>query len=96
MMNNMNKAELAIAVARKTGLSRAQAEEAINATIETVTHALVRGDEVKIVGFGTFFAIDRAASETRNPRTGDKVGIPAHRAPKFKASAGLKEAVNNK
>ena len=90
----MNKGELVSAVAEATGLSRAQAGDAVDATVEAITSALKQGEEVKIVGFGTFVVTDRAAGEARNPRTGEKVSVPTSRSPKFRAGAGLKEAIN--
>jgi DNA-binding protein HU-beta len=92
----MNKGELVAAVADKVGLTRGQAGEAIDAAIDAITGALKKGDEVKIVGFGTFVVTNRAAGEARNPRTGEKVKVPASKTPKFRAGAGLKEAVNAK
>jgi DNA-binding protein HU-beta len=94
--NRMNKGELVAAVAEKVGLSRGQAGEAIDAAIDVITGALKQGDEVKIVGFGTFVVTDRAAGEARNPRTGEKVTVPASKTPKFRAGAGLKDAVNTR
>ena len=90
----MNKGELVDAVAEKVGLTRSQTGEALDAAIETITEALKRGEEVKIVGFGTFVVTDRAAGEARNPRTGERVQVPASKTPKFRAGAGLKDAVN--
>jgi len=90
----MNKGELVSAIAEKAGLSKGQATEALDAAIEAITGALKSGDEVKIVGFGTFTVAERAAGEARNPRTGEKVAVPASKTPKFKAGAGLKDAVN--
>jgi DNA-binding protein HU-beta len=90
----MNKGELAGAVAEKTGLSKAQAGEALDAVLESIQDTLKKGEEVKIVGFGTFTVADRPAGEARNPRTGEKVQVPASKTPKFKAGAGLKDAVN--
>ena len=92
----MNKGEHIAAVAEKASLSRGQAGEAIDAAIEAITGALKQGEEVKIVGFGTFVVTDRAAGEARNPRTGEKVKVPASKTPKFRADAGLKDAVNAK
>ncbi len=92
----MNKGELVAAVAERVGLSRGQAGEAIDAAIDAITGALKQGQEVKIVGFGTFVVTDRAAGEARNPRTGEKVKVPASKTPKFRAGAGLKDAVNAK
>ena len=61
---------------------------------DAIQETLAKGDEVKIVGFGTFTVAHRAAGEARNPRTGEKVQVPASKTPKFKAGAGLKDAVN--
>ena len=93
---DINKGELVAAVAERVGLSRGQAGEAIDAAIDAITGALKQGQEVKIGGFGTFGVPDRAAGEARNPRTGEKVKVPASKTPKFRAGAGLKDAVNAK
>ncbi|WP_349361377.1 HU family DNA-binding protein [Stappia sp.] len=90
----MNKNDLIAAVAEKTGLTKAQAGEAVDATLDVITEALKGGAEVRIIGFGNFSVTERAASEGRNPRTGDTIQIPASKAPKFKAGKGLKDAVN--
>ena len=90
----MNKGELVAAVADKVGLTRGQAGEAIDAAIEAITGALKKGDEVKIVGFGTFEEVKRAAGVGRNLRTGEAIKIPESKTPKFRAGAGLKDAVN--
>jgi DNA-binding protein HU-beta len=92
----MNKTELVAAVAESTGLSRAQAGEALDAALQAITGALAKGDEVKLVGFGSFVVADRPAGEARNPRTGDRVAVPASKAAKFKAGVGLKDAVNGR
>jgi DNA-binding protein HU-beta len=92
----MNKGDLVGAVADKAGLTRAQAGAALDAALESITAALKSGDDVKLVGFGTFAVATRPAGEARNPRTGEKVQRPASKAPKFKAGAGLKDAVNGK
>lgn len=92
----MNKGELISAVAEKTGLSKGQTGEVIDAALAAITGALKTGDEVKLVGFGTFVVTKRAAGEARNPRTGEKVKVPASMTPKFRAGAGLKDAVNGK
>jgi DNA-binding protein HU-beta len=94
--NTMNKGELVNAVAERTGMGRSQAGEALDAALATITESLKKGEEVKIVGFGTFVVADRAAGEARNPRTGEKVKVPASKAPKFRAGAGLKEAINGR
>lgn len=90
----MNKQDLVSRVADKAGITKADATRAADAVIESITAALKSGDEVRLVGFGTFCVTKRAASEGRNPRTGEKIKIPASRQPKFKAGKGLKEAVN--
>lgn len=89
----MNKQELVAVVAEKTGLSKADAGKAVDGVFEAVTDALKAGDEVRLVGFGTFAVAERAATEGRNPRTGEKIAIPASKQPKFKAGKGLKDAV---
>ena len=90
----MNKNDLIAEVADRTGLSRADATKAVDYVFETITDSLKKGDEVRLVGFGTFHVAKRAASEGRNPRTGEKINIPASRQPKFKAGKALKDAVN--
>ena len=92
----MNKGDLVNAVAEKAGLSRGDAGKALDAALDMITEALKRGEEVKIVGFGSFVVTDRAAGEARNPRTGEKVQVPASKSPKFRAGAGLKDAVNGR
>ena len=90
----MNKAELVNAIAKEADISKQAAEHSLNATIESITEALKAGDDVQLVGFGTFKVIDRAARDGRNPRTGETVKIPAKKAPKFSAGKALKDAVN--
>ncbi|GHE58414.1 transcriptional regulator [Camelimonas fluminis] len=92
----MNKGDLVAAVADQADLSRAQAGEAVEAVFAAITDALKKGDEVKLVGFGTFSVADRAAGTARNPRTGETINVPASKAPKFKAGQGLKDSVNGK
>jgi DNA-binding protein HU-beta len=89
-----NKNDLIAAVAERTGMSKAAAAEAVDATFDVITAALKSGDEVKIIGFGNFSVAARAASEGRNPRTGETIQIAASKTPKFKAGKGLKDAVN--
>jgi DNA-binding protein HU-beta len=89
----VNKNELIDAVAAATGLTKADAEKALEAVFESIGDALKKGLEVRLVGFGTFSVTKRAASEGRNPRTGEKIQIPASKLPKFRAGKGLKEAV---
>ena len=90
----MNKAELVDAVASKADLSRSDAGSAVEAVFDTITNALQKGDNVSLVGFGTFSVKRRAARTGRNPRTGEPLQIPATNAPGFKAGKGLKDAVN--
>ncbi|MCW9032678.1 MAG: HU family DNA-binding protein [Alphaproteobacteria bacterium] len=90
----MNKNDLVAAVAASADLSKADAAKAVDGVFEAVTGSLQGGEEVRLVGFGTFSVVNRAASEGRNPRTGEKIQIPASKQPKFKAGKGLKDAVN--
>ena len=90
----MKKVELVEAVAEDTGLTKADATKAIDATFKAITNALANGDKVPIVGFGTFDVSERAAREGRNPRTGEPVTIAARKAVTFKAGSALKDAVN--
>lgn len=90
----MKKVELIEAVAAKAGITKADAGRAVDATIATITEALVKGDKVPFVGFGTFAVSERAARVGRNPQTGAEVQIAARKAVTFKAGAALKDAVN--
>ena len=90
----MNKNDLVAAVAESTGLSKSDATKAVDAVFESITESLKKMQEVRLVGFGTFSVAKRKASEGRNPRTGEKMTIPASKRPKFSAGKGLKEAVN--
>ena len=90
----MNKNDLVAAVADNSGLTKADAGRAVDAVFASLEGALKSGDEVRIVGFGTFSVAARAASTGRNPRTGEAISIPASKQPKFKAGAPLKAAVN--
>ena len=89
----MNKADFVHAIAEKTGITQADAGKSVDAAIAVISEALAKGDDVKLLGFGTFQVVDRAATEGRNPRTGEKIAIPASRQPKFKAGVELKRAV---
>lgn len=90
----MNKNDLISAVADSSGLSKNDASNAVEGVFEAITTALSKGDEVRLVGFGTFSVAKRKASTGRNPRTGEPMNIPASNQPKFKAGKGLKDAVN--
>ena len=89
----MNKTELIAAVAEKTGMTKKDAERVINATVDTITEALVKGEKVSMSGFGIFEVKAREARVGRNPRTKETIQIPATRLPAFKASKALKDAV---
>lgn len=90
----MTKAELIANVAEKAKLDRKIAERVVTATFETITLALVEGDKVQVLGFGTFENRTRAARKGRNPRTGEEIEIKSSNLPSFKAGKSLKEAVN--
>lgn len=90
----MTKAELVANVAEKSGLDRKQADKAVAAIFDTIKKALIEGDKVQVIGFGTFENRTRSARKGRNPRTGEEISIPASKLPSFKAGKGLKEAVN--
>ena len=90
----MNKAELVAAVAAKTGDTKKNAEEVVNAFVDVVTASLKKGGKVQLVGFGTLEVRKRAARKGRNPQTGEEIKIPASKAPAFKAGKALKDAVN--
>ena len=92
----MNKTELADALAKKTELSHAAAQRAIDALIETLTGSLAKGESVQLVGFGSFGVTRRKAREGRNPRTGETINIAAAKVPKFSAGSRLKAAVNKR
>ena len=90
----MNKAELIDAVAEGADISKAAATRAVDTVLDSITGALTKGDQVTLVGFGTFSVKDRAARTGRNPRTGEPIDIPASKVPGFKAGKALKDAVN--
>ena len=90
----MNKQELIAQVADTSGLSKSDAVKAVEAVFDTISGALKKGDEVRLVGFGTFSLSKRKASTGRNPRTGEPMTIKASSQPKFKAGKGLKDHVN--
>ena len=90
----MNKNDLISAVADSSGLTKGDAMKAVEGVFEAISGALKSGDEVRLVGFGTFSVAKRKASTGRNPRTGEPMTIKASSQPKFKAGKGLKDAVN--
>jgi DNA-binding protein HU-beta len=90
----MTKNDLVGAIAERTGLSKAQAREALDALTHTVTGALKAGQEVRLVGFGSFVPVSRPAGDARNPRTGETVRRAASRTCRFRAGEALKTALN--
>ena len=92
----MNKADLIAAIAAKTGDTKKGAEATVNAFVEVVSGALVKGEKVQLVGFGSFEVRKRAARKGRNPQTKQEIKIPASKTPVFKAGKALKDLVNNK
>ena len=90
----MTKAELISAMADGAGLSKEQAKKALDAFTDSVTASLKGGNDVRLVGFGTFVAVNRAAGTARNPRTGQTVARPASKTARFRVGEGLKTALN--
>ncbi len=89
----MNKAELVDSIANGAGLSKADAQRALDSMVESVTKALKKGDTVSLIGFGTFSVKKRAARMGRNPATGETIKIKASKTPSFKAGKGFKDAI---
>ena len=89
----MNKTELTAKVAEKTGLTKEQSANAVNAVFASMTDALAQGDKIQLVGFGTFAVKYRAEKESKNPRTGEKIKVPATYRPAFSAGKSLEETV---
>jgi len=90
----MNKSDLVGQVAALTGLTKAEADKATDAVFSAITTALKSGEDVRLVGFGSFSVAARPARDGKNPRTGEKIAIPASKQPKFSVGKGLKDAVN--
>ena len=90
----MKKSELITAIAEQTGLSKTDAEQALNATIDTIIKAVAEGDKIQLTGFGTFEQRQRNARTGVDPRTGNSIEIPASKVPAFKAGKGFKDIVN--
>ena len=89
----MNKNELVAAIAEKAGLTKVQAKAALDATVESVTKALAKGDKVALIGFGTFAVVEKGERTGINPRTKESITIPARKTIKFKAGAELADKV---
>ncbi len=92
----MNKSDLINEIVRRTNLPKNQVDKFIKAYNGAIIDVVAAGDDVSLVGFGTFTAVERSAREGRNPATGKKIRIPASRSPRFKAGKNFKEAVKNK
>ncbi len=90
------KSELVEAVAKITGVSKAEAHRAVDAVFVSITDNLVKGEDVRLTGFGSFSVAKRAARKGRNPQTGAEIKIPASIQAKFKAGETLKNAVNKR
>ncbi len=90
----MNKTQLIDVVAKNADMKKKEAEAAVNAVLEAITGALVDGDKVQLIGFGTFEVKERAAREGHNPFTGEKITIAASKHAAFSASKALKDALN--
>jgi DNA-binding protein HU-beta len=90
----MTKAELISAISEKAGLNKNQARDALEALLSSVTDSLKSGNDVRLVGFGTFKAVERKAGTARNPRTGETVNRPASKTARFQVGEALKGALN--
>tara|TARA_B100001179_G_C18247612_1_gene256889 strand:- start:73 stop:345 length:273 start_codon:yes stop_codon:yes gene_type:complete len=90
----MNKDDLIAKVANSVGVSKTDAAKSVDAVFSNITSSLKGGNDVRLVGFGTFVVANRAATTGRNPRTGESIQIPAKKVPKFRAGKALKETVN--
>jgi nucleoid DNA-binding protein len=92
----MNKTELIDEIAGRSGMKKTDTAKMFDALVSVVESTLAKGDDIRVVGFGTFSVSHRKASEGRNPKTGEAIKIGASNVPKFKAGKGLKDAVNKK
>ncbi len=92
----MNKTELVASVAEKAGMTKKDAEKAVNAMIDSIKNEVAAKNKVQIIGFGTFDFKQRAARKGKNPQTGAEINIPAATVPAFKAGKAFKDIVNNK
>ena len=91
----MNKAELVSSIAEKTGMSKKDAEKALNGFTESVEEALEKGEKVQLIGFGSFEVRERAARKGINPQTKEEITIEASKVPVFRVGKALKDKVNN-
>ena len=92
----MNKGELVNAIAQAAGVSKKDADSILSATLETIVETVAEGGKVTLVGFGSFEPRARQAREGRNPKTGEKITIPATKVPAFSAGKSFKEKVGKK
>lgn len=92
----MNKAELIAAIAEESELSKAKAELAFNSVMDTIKKTVTKGDNVQLIGFGTFSSGKRAARMGRNPKTGEAIKIAAAKTVKFTAGKSFKDTVNKR
>lgn len=90
----MNKSDLIAKVADLANLSKTDADKAVTAVFSAITDALKAGDDVRLIGFGSFSVSARPARDGKNPRTGEKIAIPASKTPKFTVGKALKDSVN--
>ncbi len=90
----MTKADLINVIAEKGGYTKKDADKALSTVVSAITDSLSQGEKIQLIGFGTFEVRDRAAKESKNPRTGEPIMCPAKKAPAFKAGKALKDAVN--
>ena len=90
----MNKDDLIKNVSNNVGISRADATKCVDAVFSNIVSSLKSGSDVRLVGFGTFLVVNRAATTGRNPRTGESIQIPAKKVPKFRAGKALKQIIN--
>ena len=90
----MTKAELVNVIAEKGEYSKKDADKALSTVVAAISDSLAKGEKIQLIGFGTFEVRDRAAKESKNPRTGETIHCPAKKAPAFKAGKALKDAVN--
>ena len=92
----MNKNEMIAKIAKDADIIKAKAAEAVDSFIDCISKAMAKGDEVRLVGFGTFAVVDRKATTGRNPRNGQEIKIAASKQPKFRPGKALKDQVNKK
>lgn len=90
----MNKQELVSAIAEKAGITKADAEKAINAFVKTTKETLAKKESIQLIGFGTFSVSERSARTGRNPQTGKEIQIAAKNVAKFKAGKALDDSIN--